>query len=61
NGKIALVQIYSTLEPQPKALTEARGLFTSAYQTELEEKWIADLRSKYSFNVDAAVFDSINK
>lgn len=61
NGKIAIVQIYSIIDPQPKALNEARGLFTSSYQTELEEKWIGDLRAKYSFNVDMSVFESINK
>jgi peptidyl-prolyl cis-trans isomerase SurA len=61
NGKIVLVQIYDVLEPQPKSLAEARGLVTSAYQTFLEEEWVASLREKYDFEVDFNVFQSIEK
>lgn len=57
--KKVLVQIYKVLEPQPKSLSEARGLVTSAYQNHLEEQWIKELRGKYDFRVNQEVFDSI--
>ncbi|MEZ4722060.1 MAG: peptidylprolyl isomerase [Flavobacteriales bacterium] len=60
-GKTVYVQIYSVMEPKSKLLSESRGLVTSAYQSELEKQWIEELRSKYAYKVDRAVFDSINK
>lgn len=39
---------YEVLEPEPKALQEARGLVTADYQAYLEEQWIKELRSKYN-------------
>jgi len=59
SDKKVLVQIYKVLEPQPKSLSEARGLVTSAYQNYLEEQWIQELREKYSFEVNQEVFQSI--
>jgi peptidyl-prolyl cis-trans isomerase SurA len=61
NGKKIIVQIYSVLEPQPKALVECRGLVTSDYQNYLERAWIAELREKYAYNIDRDVFKSIEK
>jgi len=61
SGKPTLVQVYDVKQPQPKALNEARGLITSAYQSHLEEMWIQELRSKYPVQVDQKVFESINK
>jgi peptidyl-prolyl cis-trans isomerase SurA len=61
SGKLTLVQVYDVKQPQPKALNEARGLITSAYQSHLEEMWIQELRSKYPVQVDQKVFESINK
>ena len=61
SGKPTLVQVYDVKQPQPKALNEARGLITSAYQSHLEEMWIQELRSKYQVQVDQKVFESINK
>ncbi len=61
DGKRTVVQVYDILQPTPKALIEARGLITSAYQSQLEDDWIVELRGKYPFEVDQKVFDSINK
>jgi peptidyl-prolyl cis-trans isomerase SurA len=61
SGKPTLVQVYDVKQPHPKALNEARGLITSAYQSHLEEMWIQELRSKYPVQVDQKVFESINK
>ena len=61
NGKQIIVQIYSVLEPQPKALVECRGLVTSDYQNYLERAWIAELREKYAYSIDRDVFKSIEK
>lgn len=58
-NKVAIIVIEEVLEPQPKLLTEARGLVTSAYQSELEENWITELRNKYPFSLDQKVFNSI--
>jgi len=61
NGKKVIVQIYSVMEPQPKALQECRGLVTSDYQSYLEKSWIEELRAKYAFDIDMEVFRSIEK
>lgn len=61
NGKKVIVQIYSKLDPQPKQISDCRGLVTSDYQNYLEAQWIEELRKKYSFNVDMSVFRAIEK
>jgi peptidyl-prolyl cis-trans isomerase SurA len=61
NSKKVIVQIYSVMEPQPKALQECRGLVTSDYQSYLEKSWIEELRAKYAFDIDMEVFRSIEK
>ena len=33
----------------------------STDQEELEKKWVADLRKKYSVSVDKAVLETVNK
>jgi len=61
NGKVALVQIHEVRFPQPKTLNESRGLVTSAYQSHLEKLWIEELRGKFTYSVDQAVFNDIKK
>ncbi len=50
---------YEILEPEPKALQEAKGLVTADYQTYLEEKWISELRTKYSIVVNEEVLKTL--
>jgi peptidyl-prolyl cis-trans isomerase SurA len=59
NNRVNYVQIYKIVDPRPKTIEEARGLITSAYQSELEQQWISELRSKYKFAVDETVLSSI--
>lgn len=61
SGKKIYIQIYAVKPPQPKTLSEARGMITSAYQGYLEEEWIKTLRAKYAVNINEEVFNSINK
>ncbi len=58
-GKVMVVDVKKILPPSPKALDEARGLITAAYQDHLEKEWIKELRAKYPVNVDKAVLYSI--
>lgn len=58
-GKTMVVDVKSILPPAPKAIDEARGLITAAYQDHLEREWIAELRAKYRITVDNAVLYSI--
>ena len=40
---------------------EARGLVINDYQNILEEKWIIELKKKYTVNINEAVFQSLLK
>lgn len=53
------VLVHQKLEPQPKELSEARGLITAKYQNFLEEEWLKELRNKYSYSVDQQVLKLI--
>ena len=59
NGQVAVVDLKKIMEPTPKALEEARGLITAAYQDSLEKEWIAELRAKYPVSVNKDVLYSI--
>jgi peptidyl-prolyl cis-trans isomerase SurA len=39
---------YEIIQPEAKALQEARGLVTADYQTYLEDQWVKELRAKYN-------------
>jgi peptidyl-prolyl cis-trans isomerase SurA len=47
------------MPPSPKALEEARGAITAAYQDKLEKEWIAELRARYPVTVNKEVLYSI--
>lgn len=61
DSKIIFVMVHKVVPPEPKLLKEAKGLITADYQNYLEEEWINNLRSKYSYQVNQGVFDSILK
>lgn len=54
-----IVNIIEKRQPEPKTLREAKGLVTSDYQVELEEKWMAALRKKYPVKVDETVLEKV--
>ncbi|MCF8256678.1 MAG: peptidylprolyl isomerase [Flavobacteriales bacterium] len=47
-----IVVVKDVLAPAPKTLKECRGLVTADYQQHLEQEWIKELRSKYSFKAN---------
>ncbi|MFP4469460.1 MAG: peptidylprolyl isomerase [Bacteroidales bacterium] len=58
-GKSGFAIISGTVEPEPKTLSEARGLITADYQNYLEEQWIKDLKEKYTVTVHEDVLSQI--
>ncbi|UTW62697.1 peptidylprolyl isomerase [bacterium SCSIO 12741] len=52
DDKMGFVYVNQVLEPGPKKLIEVRGLVISAYQEELEERWIEELKTKYTVTVN---------
>ena len=56
-----IVAIIEKRDPEPKTLKEAKGLVTSDYQVELEERWIQDLHKKYPVQIDEKVLDKVRK
>ncbi|HEX7411354.1 MAG TPA: peptidylprolyl isomerase, partial [Bacteroidales bacterium] len=53
------VVVHGVMPPEPKQLSEAKGLITADYQNYLEKEWIATLRSKYPVTVNREVLNSI--
>lgn len=56
-----IVCIREVRKPEPKTLKEAKGLVTSDYQVELEEKWMEALRKKYPVSINEKVLDKVRK
>ena len=59
DGQFGFAIINSLVAPEPKKLNEARGLITADYQNYLEEKWIEQLREKYTVTVNEEVLSEI--
>jgi len=59
-GQIFIVQVKEVIPPTPKRFTEAKGLATSEYQNYLEQQWINELRSTYTFSVNKDVLYTIH-
>lgn len=57
--KKSIVIVHKLINPEVKTLDEAKGIVTSDYQEYLEQEWIKNLRSKYSYKVYDDVFNSI--
>ena len=56
-----IVCIRELRQPEPKTLKEAKGLVTSDYQVELEQKWVSALREKYPVKVDEKVLEKLRE
>ncbi len=54
-----IVWMLNIREPEPKPLQEVKGLVTAEYQNYLEQEWVKELRSKYTWKVDESVLKSI--
>jgi peptidyl-prolyl cis-trans isomerase SurA len=60
-GKQYIVKVNNILQPEPKVLSEARGLATSDYQNFLEKEWLTELEKKHPIVVNQSVLLEINK
>lgn len=56
---VVFVSTHEVLSPEPKNLSDVKGLVTAEYQNHLEKQWIAELRAKYKVTVNAAVLSTI--
>ncbi len=56
-----IVFIRELRDPEPKTLKEARGLVTSDYQVELEQKWVQSLKQRYPVKIDEKVLEKVRK
>ena len=56
-----IVCIREVREPEQKTLREARGLVTSDYQVELEQKWVQALKERYPVKINEKVLDQVRK
>lgn len=52
---------YGKLINKPETYTDVKGLVVADYQEKLEKEWVADLRKKYTVEVDKAVLATVNK
>ncbi|HOT88307.1 MAG TPA: peptidylprolyl isomerase [Bacteroidales bacterium] len=58
-GSVVFVKISQLIPKQAKTLVEARGLITADYQNYLEEKWLEELKAKYTVEINKEVLSSI--
>ena len=56
-----LVMVKKVVTPEPKKLSEAKGIITADYQNYLEQEWIKELRAKYVVSVNKDVLSKIKQ
>ena len=56
-----IVCIREIRQPEEKTLKEARGLVTSDYQVELEQKWVKSLKERYPVKINEKVLEKVRK
>ena len=54
-----VIHVYN--ESGPRSFNEARGMVINDFQTEIENKWIEELKKKYPFSIDEAVLKTLPK
>lgn len=59
NNQVVFVNVEDVLMPQPKTISEARGIITADYQSQLEKQWISTLKEKYKVEINSEVLNSI--
>ena len=61
DNTIKIIKILEVRKPEPKTYKEARGAIVSAYQTQLEEEWLKELKEKYPVKVNEKVLKKVKK
>ncbi len=61
DGATTFVFVHKVIEPQPKSLSQIKGIVIADYQNYLEKTWISELRKKYPHTINKVVFDQIEK
>lgn len=59
NGLQQILWVHRIVAPEPKPLQEVKGVVTALYQEYLEAKWVKELRSKYKWEVNMSVMESL--
>lgn len=54
-----IIKIMEVRKPEPKTFKEAKGLVTSAYQTQIEKEWLKQLRKKYPVKINNKLLEKI--
>ena len=58
NGNVTFIR-GNKIPPEPKTLDEARGLYISQYQNNLEKNWLKELRKKYKTIINKKLLKTI--
>lgn len=61
NDKYYVTQVNELIPAGPKKIEDSKGIVIADYQNFLDKEWIKVLRSKYSFQVNEANYNSIFK
>lgn len=61
DGRYVLVKFNKVMKPEPKELSEIRGLVIADYQDFLEEKWVKELKKKYPVKQNQQAVDTLYK
>jgi len=56
---VIFVSVHEIISPEPKSLSDVKGLVTAEYQNYLEKNWIAELRAKYAVTLNNDVLNTI--
>ena len=56
-----IIKIIEVRPAEPKSFKEAKGLVTSAYQTELETLWLQQLKDKYLVKVNQKILEKVKR
>jgi peptidyl-prolyl cis-trans isomerase SurA len=60
-NSIVFVEIHGIVKPEPKKISEARGLITSDYQAYLENEWVKELKNNYKVTVNKEILKMLLK
>jgi peptidyl-prolyl cis-trans isomerase SurA len=59
DGQYVVIDTREILPPAPKSIKEIRGIITNEYQNHLEREWIKELRSRYNWQVNRNVLQTL--